>query len=97
MKKSKLRYYIATVRETSGDTEYDTQYLFKTTKCPIDYTDMVARTWRGGDVDSEIDKDMMGYWSDNALIQADEYKQISVGDFNVLKKYLTVSDSLYIK
>jgi len=97
MKKPKLNYYIATVRETSGDTEYDTQYLFKTAKCPINYTDMVARTWRGGDVSSEIDKDMMGYWSDNALIQAEEYKKIPVGDFNVLKKYLPVSDSLYIK
>ena len=97
MKKSKLKYYIATVRETCGDMEYDTQYLFKTAGCPLAYTDMVARTWRGGEVDNKRDEDVLGYWSDNTVIQAEEYKKISVGDFNVLKKYLTVSDSLYIR
>lgn len=90
MKKPKAKYYIATIRETNGGLEYDTKYLFKTAKCPIEYNDLVARTWRGGSVNDVRDESVMGYWSDGNTIQAEEENEIPETDFKVLKKHLSV-------
>jgi hypothetical protein len=87
MKNQKTKHYIATINELNGDLEYDTKYLFKTSECPDKYNDKVASTWRGG---NDYDEDAGGYWSDNSLMSAGEWKEIPASHFAILKKYLSV-------
>lgn len=84
-----MKYYIGEIHERNGDLEYDTKYLFRTSKNPDYYTNKVAMGWRGGDK-SDWDGQEEGYWSDCSLIFDHGSTEIPKEDFDVLKKYLPV-------
>jgi hypothetical protein len=84
-----MKYYIARINETNCGFEYDTPYLFATKGDPSKHADKVARDWRGC-TKGDWDKGLQGYWCDETMICADDYREIPEADFEVLKKYLTV-------
>ena len=84
-----MKHYIGRIEERNGDMEYNTQYVFQTAGDPDEYTDRVAKGWRGGDAD-DWDEEHQGYWSDNTLIFDDGSCEISQSDFDVLNKYLPI-------
>lgn len=83
-----MKYYIGKIEERNGDMEYDTQYVFQTEGDPDEYTDTLAKSWRGDE--EEFDYVQNGYWSDGTLIFDAGSREVSQSDFDVLKKYLSV-------
>lgn len=83
-----MKYYIGEVHERNGEFEYDTKYLFATSKNPDKYAEKIAMTWRGGDA-SDKDDYHDAYWSYGTLIFNHGSTEIPKQDFEILRKYLT--------
>ena len=89
MKNTKEKHYIAEVQEQHGEYEHTTKYLFKTAGDPFEYADNVSKTWYG-DEDTEP-ADNGGHWQNGEIISSvGEVKEVSIEDYKVLKKYLSV-------
>lgn len=90
MKNTKEKHYIAEVQEQHGEYEHTTKYLFKTAGDQFDYANKVSKTWYG-DEEAEKDENSDGYWQNGEILSSvGEVKEISIEDYKVLKKYLSV-------
>jgi len=89
--KTKLKYYIAEVEEQQGEYTHTTKYLFKTAGDPFKYAENTSKTWYG-DEEAEKDEYSNGYWQNGGdiLSSVGEVKQVSIEDYEVLNKYLSV-------
>lgn len=90
MKSKKLKYYIAEVEEQQGEYTHTTKYLFKTAGDPFKYAENTSKTWYG-DEEAEKDENSDGYWQNGEILSSvGEVKEVSIEDYKVLKKYLSV-------
>ena len=89
--KAKLKYYIAEVEAQQGEYTHTTKYLFKTAGDPFAYADKISKNWYNGEK-AEKDEYSNGYWHNGGdiLSSVGEVKQVSIEDYKVLKKYLSV-------
>ena len=89
--KTKLKYYYSELEEQQGEYTHTTKYLFKTASDPFEYADLISKNWYDG-AKAEKDEYSNGYWHNGGdiLSSVGEVKEVSIEDYKVLKKYLSV-------
>jgi len=88
MKNTIKKHYLAELEELQGEYEHTTKFIFKTDGNPLKYADHIAKTWYGHEAEPA---DGGGYWQGGEIIsKIGEVKKVSLEDFKVLKKYLSV-------
>ena len=86
-----IKYYIGEILERNNGFEYKTMYVFKTDKCPHEYTNIVTMEWRGGNKE-DWDEQEGGYRSGHTMIFDYGSEELTKEEFDVLSGYLSIME-----